>query len=137
MRLLKQTNVPFVGIRKITYAISIIFVLAGLIGLFTRGLNWSIDFTSGVAAKVDLLALDSSVSPIKIDELRSILMDNGFPEAEIQHVGAVEASTFMIKLKSKQADDEVSADTKTRIIEIIRDNFPEHIKGREIGRAHV
>ena len=133
MRLLKQTNVPFVGIRKITYAISIIFVLAGLIGLFTRGLNWSIDFTSGVAAKVDLLALDSSVSPIKIDELRSILMDNGFPEAEIQHVGAVEASTFMIKLKSKQADDEVSADTKTRIIEIIRDNFPEHIKGRDMN----
>ena len=121
------------GIRKITYAISIIFVLAGLIGLFTRGLNWSIDFTSGVAAKVDLLALDSSVSPIKIDELRSILMDNGFPEAEIQHVGAVEASTFMIKLKSKQADDEVSADTKTRIIEIIRDNFPEHIKGRDMN----
>lgn len=133
MRLLKQTNVPFVGIRKITYAISIIFVLAGLIGLFTRGLNWSIDFTSGVAAKVDLLALDSSVSPIKIDELRSILMDNGFPEAEIQHVGAVEASTFMIKLKSKQADDEVSADTKTRIIEIIRENFPEHIKGRDMN----
>ncbi len=121
------------GIRKITYAISIIFVLAGLIGLFTRGLNWSIDFTSGVAAKVDLLALDSSVSPIKIDELRSILMDNGFPEAEIQHVGAVEASTFMIKLKSKQADDEVSADTKTRIIEIIRENFPEHIKGRDMN----
>ncbi|MCB5287230.1 MAG: protein translocase subunit SecF [Candidatus Cloacimonetes bacterium] len=133
MRILTNTNIPFVEIRKITYAISIIFVLAGLVGLFVRGLNWSIDFTSGVAAKVNLSALDSSVSPIQIDELRSVLMSNGFPEAEIQHVGAEDASTFMIKLKSKDADDAVSADTKTRVIQIIKDNFPEHVKGRDIN----
>ncbi len=133
MRILSNTHVPFVGIRKITYVISIILVLAGLIGLFTRGLNWSIDFTSGVAAKVNLRALDSSASPIEIDELRSVLMDNGFPEAEIQHVGAEEASTFMIKLKSKESDSEVSSDTKTQIIEIIKANFPEHVQGRDIN----
>ena len=133
MRIFSNTHVPFVEIRKITYAISIIFVLAGLIGLFTRGLNWSIDFTSGVAAKVNLTALDSSVSPVRIDELRSVLMNNGFPEAEIQHVGAVEDGTFMIKLKSKDADDAVSSDTKTRVIEIIKENFPEHVQGRDIN----
>ena len=133
MRIFSNTHVPFVEIRKITYVISIIFVLAGLVGLFTRGLNWSIDFTSGVAAKVNLSALDSSVSPVKIEDMRSILMENGFPEAEIQHVGAEDASTFMIKLKSKQADDEVSADTKTRVIQIIKDNFPEHVKGRDMN----
>ncbi len=133
MRIFTNTHVPFVEIRKITYAISIIFVLAGLIGLFTRGLNWSIDFTSGVAAKVNLSALDSSVAPVRIDELRSVLISNGFPEAEIQHVGAVEDGTFMIKLKSKDADDAVSADTKTRVIEIIKENFPEHVQGRDIN----
>ncbi|MCK9178485.1 MAG: protein translocase subunit SecF [Candidatus Cloacimonadaceae bacterium] len=133
MRLLQNTNIPFVGVRKIAYVISAILILAGLIGLFARGLNWSIDFTSGVATKVNLLALDSNVAPIQIDELRSVLMNNGYPEAEIQHVGAEESSTFMIKLKSQQADDEVSADTKTRIIEIIRENFPEHVKGRDIN----
>lgn len=133
MRILKNTNIPFVGIRKITYAISIIFVLAGVIGLFARGLNWSIDFTSGVAAKIDLSALDSSVSPVQIDELRSVMIQNGYPEAEIQHVGAEEASTFMIKLKSKESDDEVSADTKTNVIQIIQENFPEHVRGRDIN----
>jgi preprotein translocase SecF subunit len=137
MRLLKNANFPFVGIRKIAYVISAILILAGLIGLFTRGLNWSIDFTSGVAAKVDLLALDSTVEPIQIDELRGALKDNGYPEAEIQHVGPVENATFMIKIKSKEADDEVSSETKNEIIQIIQTNFPKHVEGRDINREVI
>lgn len=134
MRLLTNTNIPFIGMRKIAYAISIIVILASLFGLFVRGLNWSIDFTSGVAAKVDLKAADATVAPVKIDDLRNVLKVNGYPEAEIQHVGQVEESTFMIKIKSRQSDDDVSADTKTQIIDLINDNFPEHVAGRDLNR---
>ncbi len=134
MRLFKNTNIPFVGVRKIAYVISAILILAGLIGLFARGLNWSIDFTSGVAAKVNLKALDSSVEAIQIDELRTVLKNNGYPEAEIQHVGPMDAASFMIKIKSQDPGDEVSADSKTLILQIIKDNFPEHVAGRDINR---
>ncbi|MCB5269607.1 MAG: protein translocase subunit SecF, partial [Candidatus Cloacimonadaceae bacterium] len=124
MRLMQNTNINFVGMRKGAYVISGILILAAIIGLAVRGLNWSIDFTSGVAAKVDLKALDTSVAPIQIDELRTVLKNNGFPEAEIQHVGIVDDATFMIKIKSAESKDEVSGDTKTAIIEIIKTNFP-------------
>jgi len=134
MRLFKNTNINFVGMRKVAYVISIILILAGILGLTVRGLNWSIDFTSGVAAKLDLKAQDSAVTPIQIDELRNVLKNNGFPEAEIQHVGDVDNATFMIKIKSAESKDEVSSDTKTAIINIIKENFPKHIEGRDLNR---
>ncbi len=134
MRLLKNTNIPFVGMRKVTYVISIILVLASLAGLLIRGLNWSIDFTSGVAAKVDLKATDPTVENVQIDELRNALKTHGYPEAEIQHVGPVETSTFMIKIKSRESMDAVSSETKTEIINIIKENFPNHVEGRDINK---
>lgn len=134
MRLLKNTNIPFVGMRKGAYLISILLILAAIIGLFVRGLNWSIDFTSGVAAKVDLQALSADVAPVEIDELRNALKTHGFPEAEIQRVGEFGSGTFMIKIKSANAEDAVSSDTKTQIIDIISESFPDHIAGRDINR---
>ncbi|MCB5260508.1 MAG: protein translocase subunit SecF [Candidatus Cloacimonetes bacterium] len=134
MRLLKNTNIPFVGMRKGAYLISILLILAAIIGLFVRGLNWSIDFTSGVAAKVDLQALSADVAPVEIDELRNALKTHGFPEAEIQRVGEFGSGTFMIKIKSANAEDAVSSDTKTQIIDIISESFPDHLAGRDINR---
>lgn len=131
---MQNTNINFVGMRKIAYVISVILILAGVVGLFVRGLNWSIDFTSGVAAKVDMKAADSSVPPIMIDELRTVLKNNGFPEAEIQHVGPVDDATFMIKIKSAESKAEVSGDTKNVIIDIITQNFPKHVEGRDVNR---
>ncbi len=43
----KNTNVQFLRNRKIFYVISGIIVLAGVVSLFTRGLNQGIDFTGG------------------------------------------------------------------------------------------
>lgn len=134
MRFLTKNNIPFIRMRKIAYTISIIVILASLIGLFVRGLNWSIEFSSGVAAKVNLKAASASVEPVQIDDLRNVLKINGYPEAEIQHVGSVEDATFMIKIKSRQSEDGAATDTKTEIIDLINENFPEHVAGRDLNR---
>ena len=137
MRLMKDTHIDFVGMRKISYAITVIILLVLLGALIIRGLNWSIDFTSGVAAKIDLKAANATVAPVEIDELRASLKNNGFPEAEIQHVGPVEDATFLIKIKSAESKDEVSGDTKTAIVEIIKGNFPKHVEGRDMNREVI
>ncbi len=134
MRLFSNTNIQFVKVRYIAYVISAIILLIGLVGLIVNGLNWSIDFTSGVAAKVNLRAVDPSVSPLRIDELRSVLRANGFPEAEIQHVGEIEEASFMIKIKSPDSESDVSSDTKNIIIDIIKTNFPAYVEGKDINR---
>lgn len=129
MRFFKNANYPFVEIRKFSYAISIILILTAVIGIAVRGFNWSIDFTGGVAAKLDLTAIDSSLPKVKIDELRDALKNHGYPEAEIQHIGAMENSDFMIKIKGSEEGD---IDAKGQIIEIIRENFAEYVEGRDI-----
>jgi len=134
---MKDTHIDFVGMRKISYAITVIILLVLLGALIIRGLNWSIDFTSGVAAKIDLKAANATVAPVEIDELRASLKNNGFPEAEIQHVGPVEDATFLIKIKSAESKDEVSGDTKTAIVEIIKGNFPKHVEGRDMNREVI
>jgi preprotein translocase subunit SecF len=71
---------------------------------------------------------------LKIENLRQVLKVNGYPEAEIQHVGEVSEATFMIKIKSKTSADDVSADTKGQIIDVINTNFPQYVEGRDINR---
>lgn len=134
MRLFKNTNIPFVNIRYIAYVISALLLIMSLVMIFAKGMNWSIDFTSGVSAKVNLKALDSSVPNLQVSKLRAILKRNGFPEAEIQYIGEPENSSFLIKIKSKTDTDEVTSETKDRIIEIIQTNLPEYVKDRDISR---
>lgn len=134
MRILQNTKIPFVGIRYYAYAFSAILILAGIIGIAVNGLNWSIDFTSGVAAKVNLKAVDTSVPPLKIDKLRSVLKSNGYPEAEIQRIGDLDNASFMIKIKSKTSSSDVSSETKSNIIAIIKDNLPEYVAGKDMSK---
>lgn len=137
MRILKNTNIDFVGIRKFPYIVSAILVLASIIGMIFIGFNWSIDFSGGVAAKLNLKALDKSVSPIKIDELRDVLKNSGYPEAEIQHVGAVENATFLIKIKKHQEEAGQASDVKDAILDLVQEAFPEHVKGRDLNKEVI
>lgn len=95
MRLFKNTKIPFVKYRKVSYVISGILMLVSLIALIVNGLNWSVDFTSGVSAKINLKAKDPSVPTLKVGELRSVLRKNGFPEADIQNIGEAKDALFL------------------------------------------
>ncbi len=48
----KVSTVPFMRQRKLWYAVSAALILASLISLATRGLNFGIDFTGGVSVQV-------------------------------------------------------------------------------------
>jgi len=52
-------------------------------------------------------------------------------------VGPVEEASFMIKIKSKTSTSDVSADTKTKILEIIKTNLPEYVKDKDMNRDVV
>ncbi len=133
MRFFSNANIPFVKNRYYAYAFSIVFILAGLFGIITKGLNWSIDFSSGVAAQVSLKSADPAVPLLQIDKLRSVLKDKGFKEAEIQHVGDPANSEFMIKIKSLDKTKDTSTQTKNALIAAIESSLPEYIKGRDVN----
>ena len=84
MRLIKhKTNFDFLGPkrRKIALGISAIFILASFISLFTRGLDFGIDFTGGVLLEVGYQ------QPADIEAIRGNLADSGFTDAQVQQFG--------------------------------------------------
>jgi preprotein translocase subunit SecF len=47
MRLFQKTNFNFIKHRRIAYVVSLLLLVAGMISLFTKGLNYGIDFKGG------------------------------------------------------------------------------------------
>ncbi len=66
---LTNIHIDWVGMRKITYAISIGFILIGTISYFTRGFELGVDFKGGYSYNV---AFDKNAK-VNIDELRKNL----------------------------------------------------------------
>jgi preprotein translocase subunit SecF len=82
MQFLTDTNIDFIGKRKIGFIFSSILILAGVISLIVHGgPRYNIDFTGG-----KLLHLQFE-KPVDIGELRSILSSAGHGDAEITHFG--------------------------------------------------
>jgi len=175
MRLFQNTNIQFVKYRYVFYVISLILIIAGLVGLFTKGLNWSIDFTSGITTQINLKPLSTEqrsllqsqlestmpisqeaatddtievvdtalvvtanipigeLEPVRIDQFRSVLRTNGFPDAEIQYVDNPEDATFMVKVKQPETDSQSGMDARARIVKILQENYGPYIAGRNIS----
>ena len=79
----KNTTIDFISKRHIAFAISIFLVLLSLVLLFTKGLNFGIDFTGGTV--IELRAEED----IDISKLRNALQQNpDFGEVSLQNFGS-------------------------------------------------
>lgn len=115
IEILGKTNIDFIGKRHIAYTISAVLVLLGLLTLIqiTRGqANLGIDFAGGTAVQ---LKFDQ---PIRIDEARTLLAENGFPDAELQEF--TQDNKLLIRVKKQTAIQEKAAD---RIMEVFTKGF--------------
>ena len=85
MQLLNNTNINFLSKTKLTTALSIIFIIVGIISLvYKKGPSLSIDFTGGNIAQIKLeKALD-------ISDIRTSLINNGLDGTEIIEFGSPE-----------------------------------------------
>lgn len=80
-----QFTIPFdiVGKRKIWYALSSIVILAGIVCMFIRGFNFSIDFTGGTMIE---LRFDTAV---QIEDVRKVLTKYELDTSTIQLSGDI------------------------------------------------
>jgi preprotein translocase subunit SecF len=86
MRLLKlipdNTNLDFMRWRNIALMISILVTAASIALVFTRGLNWGVDFVGGQSVRVTFS------QPPNLDQLRSRVNALGLGDASLQEFGA-------------------------------------------------
>jgi preprotein translocase subunit SecF len=81
MRFFKKTNILFMQKRRTWYFISATVILAGLVSLFIRGIDFGIDFLGGTELVV------SFHEPVEIGSVRSAMNRIGIGQAEIKTFG--------------------------------------------------
>ena len=84
MRLIKEkTSIDFLSPtrRKIALSISALLIVVSLVSLFTRGLEFGIDFTGGVLLEVGYS------EAADLEAIRGHLAEAGFSEAQVQRFG--------------------------------------------------
>jgi preprotein translocase subunit SecF len=99
MTLLARTKIDFLGKRRYAFAISLILFILGIIAVFSIPLgraNLGIDFAGGVAIQLKF------EKPFKINEMRRLLEDGGFKDADLQEF--TEGNKLFIRLKTIEGD---------------------------------
>lgn len=95
LEIIGKTNIDFLGVRRVTFALSGTLVLVGLVALVQIGrgaANLSIDFSGGASVQVKF------DKPIEIDRARHALKRAGLPNAELQEF--IGGDRLLVRVKS-------------------------------------
>lgn len=91
-----KLNIPFIQYRKIFISISVVFLLASIALLATKGLNFGVDFTGGLVLQVEF------EKPVEVGSVRAALTKIGQGSATIQ---AFDEKSILLRFQAQ--DDEV------------------------------
>jgi preprotein translocase subunit SecF len=87
-----ETHIDFIGKRRPAVFISTILNLAILVGMFTVGFNFGVDFAGGTVVE---LKFDH---PIRADELRTRAEAAGLKDVSVQAIGSSSENSFLLRL---------------------------------------
>jgi preprotein translocase SecF subunit len=93
MRLIGDTNIPFVPKRRLFFVISGLMMLASLIVILVKGFNYGVDFTGGSLVQLHF------TQPVSTDAMRSVLDKVGEGGAGLQRD---ERGDFLIRAKARE-----------------------------------
>jgi preprotein translocase subunit SecF len=134
MEFLRQTNIDFMGMRKVAYAISGTLALMGIISLLVHGgLRYGIDFAGGTVLQVRF------AKEVTVQEVRSALATVGFDQAEIQLSHDVQQSghpEIMIRAGQPEGGVSVGEVIKGALTRAFGDSYEvrrEELVGPKIG----
>jgi preprotein translocase subunit SecF len=113
LQILHKTNIDFMGWKKVSFSVSALFIILGLVGLIqiNRGkANLGIDFVGGTTVQLGFKA------PIGIDQARAALEKSGLQGSTIQQVGEG-GNRILIRLRESEG-------TSDKVQNVFRQEFP-------------
>jgi preprotein translocase subunit SecF len=92
-------NVDYVGMFKVAGIFSLLLIIGTLGGLFTKGLNYGVDFRGGVEIQVKFH------EKVELGNLREFLKEKQVPVSQLQSIGDESQNEFLLKLDSDKKSD--------------------------------
>ncbi|NBB93169.1 MAG: protein translocase subunit SecF [Gammaproteobacteria bacterium] len=105
-----DTKINFLRFSNVALMLSALVLIAGIVSLSVRGLNFGLDFTGGT-----LIELHYPEAP-ELSEVRQALENEGFDEFVVQTFGT--ARDIVVRIPVGE-DGETSADVSTRVLETL------------------
>ncbi|MBI3554779.1 MAG: protein translocase subunit SecF [Deltaproteobacteria bacterium] len=93
----KNTNINFVGKRKLWMLLSLLFIAASVALFLVKGPNYGIDFSGGAEVQLKF------AKPLQMDSLRDTLEKAGFQNLVIQQLGEGAADQYLVKFRGDEA----------------------------------
>jgi preprotein translocase subunit SecF len=94
----KKTNFSFMGTRKVWYTLSTVLMLIAFASFFTRGLNFAIDFTGGIAVEA------AFPKDADTNEIRKAVEASGYHEPAVQTFGSTRDVTIRLQSTGESAE---------------------------------
>lgn len=126
------TNIDFMGKKKLALILSLSLIAISLVSLFTRGLNFGIDFTGGTQIEV---AYKNSAD---LNKVRAELKTAGYGEAIVQHLGSDKHVVIRVAPRENVSQKDISSQvlqalrTGTPDVELRRNEFVGPQVGEEL-----
>ena len=111
--------------RKLAMICSMVVIIIGIASLFTRGLNWGIEFTGGSLVQV------AYEDQVQIKDIRDQLEDAGLSDAVVQYFG----TSRDISIRLPVIAGETTAQVSTRTVAALRAPFNEILTGQSGGQV--
>ena len=105
----RTTHIDFMSKRRATMAVSAFLIVASLILLVTRGVNFGIEFKGGVVIEAGFPAAPD------LGQMRSDLAGAGFADAIVQNFGS--SRDVVIQLEADEARP--GAEVRDRVLEVL------------------
>ncbi len=121
MKSLRDLDIDFMGVRNLAFGLSMALVVAALVLLALRGINFGLDFTGGTLVELEFTA------PVSAAEVRTRLADSGFSSGVVQNYG----SERDLLVRMPPQSDEDQATLGDRIGKSLLEGWP----GSEVRRV--
>ena len=98
-----KSTIRFMAVRNIAFSITVVLTLIGLGALFTKGLNFGLDFTGGTLIELQY------EQPANLELIKAELSQAGYTDAVVQSFGA--STDVLVRLAGDSPDlgNEVAA----------------------------